>query len=326
MKISIKYYGKYLLELRGCVKMDHNNLIHEFRQKSTNEYLHIIERFCERNGLSGNDGLYGQLQYVKALIRDGTIKHHPGLGRDLFEISYTIWALERKRYSHIIDGVARNFMKGGGYGDTSAYLSSGEGNYFKNFLLQAQIGLRLVESGLDVTCGEDQNGDPDYFIEDTSLEVKAPASRLALFQALIKGVQQIEDKGLPGIIIVSLDHMVARGMIPDTFLPLPEEIVSIILSSLPTNDDSNTIGVIAEWGSWDGEEAFTVIQPLMNSVKGKIEDEKLKVHKIWSALSSESVDHNGIIVRDPLDPFPYGINYKGITKPEAFFLSTWPNV
>lgn len=228
---------------------------------------------------------------------------------------------------HIIDGVARRFKKGGEYGDTSAYLSTEEGNYFKNFLLQAQVGLRLVESGIDVTCGDDQNGDPDYFTEeDIRLEIKAPASKLALFQALVKGVQQIEDKGSPGIIVLCLDHMVTRKMIPATVSPLPEEIISIILSGLPTNTNSNTIGVIAEWGSWDGNAAFTVVQPIMNNAKGQTENNKLKVHKIWSALCSESVYHDGIVVGDTLHPFPYGKDYKSGVKPETFFSATWPSL
>lgn len=135
--------------------------------------------------------------------------------RDFGEIAFTIWALGQLNYSHIADDIAQNFQNGGTYGETEAYLTSGEGNYFKNFLRQLQVGLRL-------------------------------------------------------------DHMVAKGMITEIEASLPLEIVNIVISALPVSPSSNTIGVIAEWCSWTGDEAVTTVQPIMNSIRGDLAENKTK--------------------------------------------------
>jgi hypothetical protein len=102
------------------------------------------------------------------------------------------------------------------------------------FFFKLQVGLRFLEHGFHISVGDEHTGAPDYLIEkeDLVLEVKAPSSRLALFQAVIKGVQLIEANGTSGIIIISLD-MVARGLIPEKEASLPIEIINIVLSALP---------------------------------------------------------------------------------------------
>ncbi|MGD6878389.1 hypothetical protein [Bacillus infantis] len=308
--------------------MDHNKLVVEFATKDKEEVFSIVETFCEAHGLEGIDGLYGQLSLVKLLVRKGRIREAPELIRDFCEIAFTIWSLGQLSYSHIADDIAQNFKNGGAYGETEAYLSSGEGNYFKNFLLQLQVGLRLVEHGLHIISGDDRTGEPDYLIEneDLVLEVKAPSSRLALFLAIIKGVQQIEANGTPGIIIISLDHMVARGMITDIEASLPLEIVNIVISALPANPNSNTIGVIAEWCDWTGDEAVTTVQPIMNSNQGNLAKNKSKMRKIWQALSFQDVSSGVIVEADSPNLIPYNRDYRPEIDAKEFFSATWPKL
>jgi len=308
--------------------MSNENLILKFASKSKRDIFSIVETFCQKHGLDGVDGLNGQLSFVKALVREGRVREEPGLVRDLFEIAFSIWALGQLNYSHIADEIAKKLNIGGTYGETDAYLMSSGGNYFKNFLLQLQVGLRLIEHGIHIVSGNEKTGDPDYIIESENLvlEVKAPASRLALYQALIKGVQQIEATGTPGIIIVSLDHMVARKMINVIEDSLPTEIIDIILSSLPTKPHFNTIGVIAEWCNWTGNEAYTTVQPVMNTIKGSIVDNKNKIRIIWQALSVEDVSSNMILEKDSPYSFPYSDNCEPLTNERIFFSETWPEL
>jgi hypothetical protein len=306
--------------------MSYEELLNNFRIKKKEEMLLIVDTFCEQNGLVGVDGLYGQLSYVKAIdSKRQKDEEEAGLMRDMYEIAFSIWALEELNYSYIAIDVAQNLKNGGAYGDTTGYLSSSEGNYFKNFLLQLQVGLRLVEHGFHILCGDDRTGEPDYYIEseDLAIEVKAPASRLALFQAIIKGVQQIESYGSPGIIIITLDHMVARGMIKEVETALPNEIIDIILSALPANDSCKTIGVIAEWCRWQGNEAFTTVQPIMNTVKGCSENNRNSIRGVWSAFSHEDVSKLEIHVANANHSYPYNEDYsKGIDE-KVFFSSIW---
>ena len=308
--------------------MNYDRLMVEFAAKGIEEILSIVETFCDTHGLGGVDGLYGQLNLVKLLLREGKIQEKPELVRDLGEIAFTIWALGQLNYSHIADDIAQNFKNGGSYGETEAYLASEDGNYFKNFLLQLQVGLRLVEHGFQINCGDDLTGEPDYSIENENLviEVKAPSSRLAMFLSIIKGVQQIEGSGTPGVILLSLDHMVARGMITEIEASLPSEIVNIVLSALPVNPVSNTIGVIVEWCNWTGDEAMTTVQPIMNTIKGQLESNKMKIMKIWQALSFENVSSGVIVIADSTNPIPYNGDYNPELDAKKFYSDTWPDL
>jgi hypothetical protein len=308
--------------------LNYKKLLIEFAAKGRDEIISIVDTFCETHGLDGVDGLYAQLRYVKLLVREGREQQEAELVRDFGEIAYTIWALGQLDYSHISDSIAQNFKIGGIYGETEAYLTSGEGNYFKNFLLQLQVGLRLLEHGFHISVGDDRTGAPDYSIEkeDLVLEVKAPSSRLALFQAVIKGVQQIEANGTSGIIIISLDHMVARGMIPEKEASLPIEIINIVLSALPVKDNAKTIGVLAEWCNWIGEEAITTVQPIMNTKQSELLDNKMKIRRIWQAFSFEDVSSGVIVEGDSPNPFHYNDDYKPGMNAKDFFSLTWPEL
>jgi hypothetical protein len=78
-------------------------LLIKFAAKSQDEIISIVETFCETHS----------------------------------------FALNQLGYSHISDSIAQNFNNGGTYGETEAYLTSGEGNYFKNFLLQTSGGFKV---------------------------------------------------------------------------------------------------------------------------------------------------------------------------------------
>ena len=184
-----------------------------------------------------------------------------------------------------------------------------EGNYFRNFELQLEIGLRFIEAGFSVREGG--NGEPDYIIESNQfvVEVKAPASKIALIQDVIKAVKQIEASGKKGVIVLVLDHMVARGMIQESMEELPELIKEQILSVLPTGEDFNTIGVIVEWVKWDETSKHpSTITPIMNNqMYSKPENIEI-IKTVWQSLCIEDITTFSIHFSDARVQFDYSIN------------------
>ena len=71
----------------------------------------------------------------------------PALVKSFGEIAYSLWALDKLGHISFADAVAQNFKKGG------TLVIFVEGNYFRNFELQLEIGLRFIEAGFSVREG-----------------------------------------------------------------------------------------------------------------------------------------------------------------------------
>ncbi|BCD08898.1 TPA: hypothetical protein QCY76_003887 [Bacillus cereus] len=284
--------------------MNHNYLISEWTEKDSEYIFGVVGNFCVRNQLHGSDGLPGLLNFVKKLYREKTYMQEPALVKSFGEIAYSLWALDKLGHISFADAVAQNFKKGGDFGDTCR-----GGNYFRNFELQLEIGLRFIEAGFSVREGG--NGEPDYIIESNQfvVEVKAPASKIALIQDVIKAVKQIEASGKKGVIVLVLDHMVARGMIQESMEELPELIKEQILSVLPTGEDFNTIGVIVEWVKWDETSKHpSTITPIMNNqMYSKPENIEI-IKTVWQSLCIEDITTFSIHFSDARVQFDYSIN------------------
>ncbi|WP_342556948.1 hypothetical protein [Lysinibacillus sp. FSL P4-0201] len=303
-------------------------LLEEWKHKNIYFVIDVVEKFCNKNNLDGIDGIYGFLCYVKKIIADKKVEENKDLLKSFFETSYTIWALDKLGKSNLADAVAKNMMVGGDFGETIAYQSSESGNYFRNFELQLALAARLLEGGLDFNEGKE--GEPDFILttETFVIEIKAPASKLALLQDILKAVKQIELSGKKGVIVVSLDHMVARGMVQDVMDDLPEQIQDIILSVLPVDTDFNTIGVIAEWVKWDEEQQYlSTVQPIMNTQKHNNLDNQIIIKKVWQALTIEDISEFPILHREVTKKFNYeknSINNMDISREgREFYESLW---
>ncbi|HCN57260.1 MAG TPA: hypothetical protein DIS82_03805 [Exiguobacterium sp.] len=303
-------------------------LIEKWKHKDFDFRIDVVENFCEKNNLYGIDGIRSNLNYVKKIIADKKIEGNKGLLKSFFETAFTIWALDKLGKSSLADTVAKNMMVGGDFGDTSAYQSNESGNYFRNFELQLALALRLLEGGLDFNEGGE--GEPDFILtsETFVIEIKAPASKLALLQDILKAVKQIELSGKMGVIVVSLDHMVARGMIQNAMDDLPEQIQDIILSVLPVDSNFNTIGVIAEWVKWDEEQQhLSTIQPIMNTQKHSNLENKEIIKKVWQALSFDDISEFPIFHREVTKKFEYEMisisNMDISTVGREFYESLW---
>lgn len=312
--------GKYLI--------NYEILMEEWKHKDLDFRIDVVENFCEKNNLYGIDGIRSNLNYVKRIIADKKIDENKGLLKSFFETAFTIWALDKLGKSSLADTVAKNMMVGGDFGDTSAYQSNESGNYFRNFELQLSLALRLLEGDFDFNEGGE--GEPDFILtsETFVIEIKAPASKLALLQDILKAVKQIELSGKMGVIVVSLDHMVARGMIQNTMDDLPVQIQDIILSVLPVDSNFNTIGVIAEWVKWDEEQRhLSTIQPIMNTQKHSNLENKEIIKKVWQALSFDDISEFPIFHREVTKKFEYEMisisNMDISTVGREFYESLW---
>ncbi|PJN67764.1 hypothetical protein [Bacillus mycoides] len=282
------------------------NLIDEWRKKDINFVVDVVEKFCNRNSLDGIDGIYSFLSYVKKIIVDEKIEENMPLLRSFGETAYTLWALDKLEKGHLADTVAKNMMVGGDFGETGVYQSSESGNYFRNLELQLTLALRLLEGGLSFNEGGE--GEPDFILntETFVVEIKAPASKLALLQDIIKAVKQIEMSGKKGVIIVALDHMVVRNKVRDSMEDLPVQIQDIILSILPKDPDFNTIGVIAEWVKWDeGNQHLSTVQPIMNNHKFSDVENQQIIKKVWQVLSIDDISEFPILHGETQNNFNY---------------------
>lgn len=283
----------------------------------------IIRTFCARHNLVGIDGLPGMTEYAETLARDAgtTIPTNPTF-RSLGEIAYMLWALERLDRIDIADQAARSLVTGGDFGDTTAYLTSDVTNHFRNIELQLHVGLRLLEHSLGLQTGAE--GEPDYLLDGLSVEVKAPASKLALFQSMLKAVKQVERSPNPGVVIVCLDHMVARGMIPRGFEDMPDDVKAVLLSALPSDLRYRTVGVIAEWVDWTGIVAQCTVKPLALAERG--EGSEVMLRRVWSAFSAQDVTDSPIEKGQSDSPFPYPDRFEDMDPGEdgrRFYEDTW---
>lgn len=234
------------------------------REKGYQYPVNVVNNFCDTNSLSGIDGLPGLLNYATKLIeiKKITSGDNRAILLSFCEIAYTIWALEKLGKSSFAHRVAKSLETGGDFGDTSSYMGDAV-NYFRSYELEFTAGLRLLEGGLNPVPGG--AGEPDYLFSSPEwvLEVKVPSSLLGLFQRLIKAVKQIEKSEKPGVILVALDHLAKRGIIPTKQRFLPQNIENIIYSALPSTLNSYTAGVVAEWVDWNT--GMCTVQPLMLS-------------------------------------------------------------
>lgn len=262
--------------------------------------INIVRQFSLRNCLSSIEGLPGMLQYIEKIIY---ISECNNIKVSFFELAYSLWALEKLGRMDWADRIAHNLCIGGDFGDTKSIYNEG-GNFFRNFELELEIGLRLLEAGIEAIPGDE--GQPDYLISnDYVIEVKAPASKKALCQDILKAVKQIEKGNTYGIIIVCLDHMVARNMIGEVMKDLSNQIVDIITSLLPSGTTIKTIGIIAEWVNWKMENnCICTIEPFMLKSMHTFEREQL-VRKVWQAIGVENVEKLVVNVKNSNHPFPY---------------------
>ncbi|MDK3014199.1 hypothetical protein [Bacillus sp. RB3] len=281
-------------------------LLDEWRTKDINFVVDVVEKFCIRNNLNGIDGINGLLSYVKKIIANEKFAENKPLLKSFGETAYTLWALDKLENGHLADTIAKNMVVGGDFGETGAYQSGETGNYFRNFELQLAIAVRLLEGGLSFNEGGE--GEPDFILNTGTfvVEVKAPASKLALLQNIIKAVKQIEMSGKKGVIIVVLDHMVVRNMVQGVMEDLPIQIQDIILSVLPQDPDFNTIGVIAEWVNWEEDDQhLSTVQPIMSNYKFIDVENREIIKKVWQALSIDDISEFPILHRETQNSFNY---------------------
>lgn len=284
-------------------------LLTEFNELSQkNGYvfiINIIQEYCDRHNLQGPDGLAGFLDYIKVLHDRGQINSiDASVVRSFGETAYLFWALEKVGRKDLVDAVAKQMQSGWDFGETRGYKDE-EANYFRNFEIELNVGLRLLEYNLEIKAGEE--GEPDYIIcsPELVIEVKAPGSKKGLFQCIIKAVKQIEKYGKKGIVVVALDHMVRRGMISNPASGLDDNILDIICSALPKSDKCLTIGIIVEWVDWDNPEGCSaIVQTVMLPNKKSEENEKL-INLVFQAESSEVELESKIIFKESQTPFPY---------------------
>lgn len=230
--------------------------------------INIIQEYCNRHNLRGPDGLAGLLDYIKVIYdRKQVNSSNASVVRSFGETAYLFWALEKLGRNDLVEAVAKQMQSGWDFGETRGYKNAEE-NYFPNFEIELNVGLRLLEYNLEIEAGGE--GEPDYIINSPEfvLEVKAPGSQKGLFQCIIKAVKQIEKYGKKGIVVVALDHMVRRGMISNPAACLDNNITDIICSALPASEKYSTIGIIVEWVNWDNPEGSSaIVQAIM--VKNK---------------------------------------------------------
>ncbi|MFB4165220.1 hypothetical protein ACE1TI_15755 [Alteribacillus sp. JSM 102045] len=154
------------------------------------QYFEIVEQFCDRNELKGIDGIHGLLSYVKKLRTIYSRKRSEQSDlKSFFELSFALWSMETMGRIDIAENVAKNMEHRGAHGDTCAYLTDSEVNYFRSFESEIMFALRLLESNQDFRVGD--IGEPDFILEKSKLSIEA-SSRLGLFQAILKAVKQIE--------------------------------------------------------------------------------------------------------------------------------------
>lgn len=306
MAIS-KIRPKYVFKCIGVslLKDQFIELQGQFLALDIAEKFGVVEEFCKKNELSGNDGINGLFSYTKKLIKLYTgKKSEVGIIKSFFELSFSLWSLEKLDRIDIAVNVAKNMIHGGDYGDTSPYLTKAEVNYFRSFESEIVFALRLLENNQSFKVGG--TGEPDFILEELklSIEVKTPASKLGLFQSILKAVQQIEKFGYRGIIILVLDHLVSREMITNTMDELPLDVQEIILSGLPYEKDFKTIAAIAEWVKWsDKIEYSSTIMPIVHS--NKLKNNENIISDILGFMSIDDMVNNKLKEMQVEEGFPY---------------------
>ncbi|MCE7792729.1 hypothetical protein K8O68_09905 [Salipaludibacillus sp. CUR1] len=291
------------------------------------QYIDIVENFCNRNELKGIDGIHGLLSYAKKLrtLYSRTRSEKIDL-KSFFELSFALWALEIMGRIDIADNVAKNLENGGAFGDTCSYLTESNVNYFRSFESEIMLALRLLEGNQNFRIGG--LGAPDFILEDLnlSIEVKTPSSKLGLFQALLKGVKQIEKYKYNGIIILILDHMVAREIIKNSMNVLPIDIQQVILTGLPKTENFRTIGAIAEWVKWDEDKLHpSTIMPLAH--REQLAKRENLLRECWRLMTIDNIFNQRITSQEVEETFPFEneliINLDPKIEGEAFFRKKW---
>lgn len=283
-----------------------NELIERFKthfeQNGSSFVFKIIQEFCNSNNLIGPDGLRGLLDFVEVSIRRDNLENISAEFKSLSEIAFAIWAFDQLNRSDIPNTIAPQFRTGWDFGETRGYRNV-EANYFRNFELELHVGLRLLEANLEIVAG--RQSEPDYIISTPPLvvEVKAPASKKALFQGIIKATKQIENSGTKGIIILSLDHMVKRGCIDYKNNELPADLINIILSALP-RENTFVLGVITEWVNWEQQFPSAIVQAFMLNELHNLQDEDL-LRLVWQSFSNENIEELILNINTGTHPFPY---------------------
>lgn len=262
--------------------------------------ISIVKEFCVNNKLLGIDGLPGLLEYIEKVSKRDVrqlIPEDEALIKSFGEIAFMLWEFKELGRIDLPNAIANQMINGGDYGDTKNYEGKNDTNYFRNFELELQVGLRFLEKEYNIRPGSE--GEPDYYIDNSSfvVEVKAPASKKALFQDILKAVKQIEKSKLSGVIVLELDHMVKRGMIDNTEGNLNSEIVDIIVSALPCDNKCYTKGAVIEWVDWNKQNPQAIVQAVMNKKLESSQNKEL-ILKVIEPLIIECPNESQITVSE----------------------------
>lgn len=188
----------------------------------------LIQNFIDSNTIPGNDGIFKEHEKVENIIQHK---------EDLDEEEQRI-VLRYQETACLIRDLMDKFNRqdillanihnwGSGNDD-------GEGSNFRNFEFECHIALRYLEENCSVSILTG-TGEPEFCIDNKFvIECKRPTKLKGIFFNTLKAQTQINNYGLPGIVIFNLDDLENFNISEET-VEKAEEII-------------NSISRIAEYG------------------------------------------------------------------------------